>query len=511
MDKIMVSEPNPTELSQYRFESTAGQYPYRSGIHSEMYTIKPWTIRQYAGFGEAGETNKRFRELISAGVTGLSVAFDLPTQMGLDPDHPLSLGEVGRVGVSICHLQDMRKLLEDIPLDEISISMTINSTAPIILLMYQIVAEEQGVDLNKLRGTVQNDVLKEFIARGTQIFTPEVSLELTGMLFKYCVQNLPSFNPISVSGYHMEEAGASPEQEIGYAFANAIAYLNHFRNLGLAIDEIAPKFSFFFSSKISIIQEVAKFRAAREVWARIIHETFGSNSQRSMKMRFHTQTAGSELFANYPELNLSRVTLQALAAVLGGTQSLHTNSYDEAIALPSNYAAVLATQTQKVLLLESDLNKYVDPFEGSTVVEKLTDELVSDIFKIISEINDLGGAVEAVKQNYQKANIAKKSYETRMEIENGSRVFAHTHSELPKEKSENFIGDTWSWSAPEPDQLKQFKSNRDQKALNFHLNSITEAIALGNDVMFQIKCSLKVGATVGEIVEAIKSRKSESK
>jgi methylmalonyl-CoA mutase N-terminal domain/subunit len=483
--------------------TSAGIFPFRSGIHSGMYKSKPWTIRQYAGFGDPKDTNRRFKHLISSGATGLSVAFDLPTQMGLDPDHELSQGETGRVGVSISRLDDMRELFDGIPMEKISTSMTINATAPILLLMYQIIAEERGVSLTSLRGTVQNDLLKEFISRGTQVFSPDFSMRLTSNLIKYSLENLPNWNPISISGYHMEEAGADQVQEIAFAFSNAIEYLKNLQSIGLEVHETAPRFSFFFSSKVDLINEVAKFRAAREVWAKLIRYRFGCDTEQAMKLRFHCQTAGSELFAQFPELNVSRVMIQALSAVFGGAQSLHTNSFDEAIGLPSTLGSTIATQSQRVILLESGLANFVDPFEGSLVVEELTDKLIARIEKEIETIDKLGGALAAVKLRYQKSEISRNAFQHAMNIENGIKVFGHT-SQLDSEESDVMnIRNEWKWTPPNLDAFQEYKSSRDHSALLESLKCISRAVTCEEDLMVPIKNSLIIGATVGEIVQAL--------
>src|SRR3954465_9986710 len=348
-----------------------GQYPYARGVYASMYRGRPWTMRQYAGFGTARESNERYKQLIEAGTTGLSVAFDLPTQMGYDSDEAIASGEVGKVGVAIDSIADMQQLFDGIPLDEVTTSMTINAPASLLLLLYQLVGEQQGVDTTKLGGTVQNDILKEYIARGTYIFPPKPSLRLVADSFAYCKSELPRWNTISISGYHMAEAGATPVQEIAFTLANGIAYVRAAVAAGLAVDDFAPRLSFFFVARTTLLEEVAKFRAARRLWARIMREEFGARDPRSMMLRFHTQTAGVQLTAQQPEVNIVRVTTQAIAAILGGTQSLHTNSFDEAIALPTEKAARLAVRTQQVLANETDLTATVDPFAGSYAVERL--------------------------------------------------------------------------------------------------------------------------------------------
>src|SRR5215469_2266937 len=348
-----------------------GQYPFTRGVYPGMYTRRPWTMRQYAGFSTAADSNRRYHQLIAAGTTGLSVAFDLPTQMGYDSDAPQANGEVGKVGVAIDSVEDMRLLLDGIPLDSVSTSMTINAPAAVLLLLYQLVAQEQGVSGGKLTGTIQNDILKEYIARGTYIYPPQPSLRLVADTFSYCRRELPSWNTISISGYHMAEAGATPLQEIAFTLANAKEYVRAAIASGLAVDEFAPRLSFFFVARTTLLEEVAKFRAARRLWARIMRDEFGAADPKSQMLRFHTQTAGVQLTAQQPEVNLARVTIQALAAVLGGTQSLHTNSYDEAIALPTEKSARLALRTQQVIAAETDLTRTVDPFAGSYAVESM--------------------------------------------------------------------------------------------------------------------------------------------
>src|SRR5271154_3126545 len=369
-----------------------GEYPFTRGVYPRMYVDRPWTMRQYAGFGTAAESNRRYHELIEAGTSGLSVAFDLPTQMGYDSDAPVAHGEVGKVGVAIDCVDDMRTLFDSIPLETVSTSMTINAPAAVLLLMYQTVGEEQGARPDMLTGTIQNDVLKEYIARGTYIYPPRPSLRLVADTFAYCRQELPRWNTISISGYHMAEAGATPVQEIAFTLSNAKEYVRAALGSGLAVDEFAPRLSFFFVARSTLLEEVAKFRAARRIWAQIMRDEFGALDPKSQMLRFHTQTAGVQLTAQQPEVNLVRVSLQALAAVLGGTQSLHTNSFDEALALPSTKAARLAVRTQQVLMHETDLVDITDPFGGSYAIEHLTDELEGLVVEMIAKIDKLGGA-----------------------------------------------------------------------------------------------------------------------
>src|SRR4051812_29158703 len=369
-----------------------GEFPYTRGVYPSMYTGRPWTIRQYAGFGTAAESNKRYHQLVEAGTTGLSVAFDLPTQMGYDSDDPVAHGEVGKVGVAIDSIDDMRTLFDGIPLDTVSTSMTINAPAAVLLLLYQLTADEMGTSAGQLTGTIQNDVLKEYIARGTYISPPKASLRLITDIFRYCRAEIPKWNTISISGYHMAEAGATPVQEIAFTLADGIEYVRAAIESGQDVDEFGPRLAFFFVSRTTLLEEVAKFRAARRIWASVMRDEFGAKDPKSMMLRFHTQTAGVQLTAQQPEVNMIRVAVQGLAAVFGGTQSLHTNSYDEAIALPTAKAARLALRTQQVLAYETDVTATVDPFAGSYVVESMTDELEAGARALMAKVEELGGA-----------------------------------------------------------------------------------------------------------------------
>src|SRR3954462_1201913 len=386
-----------------------GEFPYTRGVYPSMYTGRPWTIRQYAGFGTARESNERYHQLVAAGSTGLSVAFDLPTQMGYDSDDPVASGEVGKVGVAIDSIDDMRLLFDGIPLDKVSTSMTINAPAAVLLLLYQLVAEEQGVPGDKLTGTIQNDILKEYIARGTYIFPPKPSLRLVADSFRYCKEEIPRWNTISISGYHMAEAGATPVQEIAFTLANAREYVRAAVESGLDVDSFAPRLSFFFVARTTLLEEVAKFRAARRIWAHVMRDEFGAKNPKSQMLRFHTQTAGVQLTAQQPEVNMVRVAIQALGAVLGGTQSLHTNSFDEAIALPTEKAARLALRTQQVIANESDLTRTVDPFAGSYAVESMTDEIEEAARALMERVEEFGGAVNAIEKGFQKTEIERSA------------------------------------------------------------------------------------------------------
>src|SRR5713226_2167519 len=399
-----------------------GEFPFTRGVHPPMYVSRPWTMRQYAGFSAAADSNRRYQQLIAAGTTGLSVAFDLPTQMGYDSDAPQARGEVGKVGVAIDSIEDMRTLLHGIPLDSVSTSMTINAPAAVLLLLYELVAAEQGIAPGRLNGTIQNDILKEYIARGTYIYPPAPSLRLVSDTFAYCGARIPRWNTISISGYHMAEAGATPVQEIAFTLANAREYVRSAIASGLHVDDFAPRLSFFFVARTTLLEEIAKFRAARWLWARIMREEFGAADPRSQMLRFHTQTAGVQLTAQQPEVNMARVTVQALAALLGGTQSLHTNSYDEAIALPTQKAARLALRTQQVLAYETDLTATVDPFAGSYAMESMTGDIEEAAGQLLARVEDLGGAVAAIERGFQKAEIERSAYRVARQIDTGQRV-----------------------------------------------------------------------------------------
>jgi methylmalonyl-CoA mutase N-terminal domain/subunit len=404
-----------------------GEYPFTRGVQATMYRGRLWTMRQYAGYASAQESNARYRYLLDRGQTGLSVAFDLPTQMGYDPDHPMAEGEVGKVGVSIASVEDMQQLFAGIPLDKVTTSMTINSTAAILLALYIAVAKQQGVDPKALNGTLQNDILKEYIARGTYIYPPRPSLRLITDVFGYCAREVPHWNTISISGYHMREAGATAVQELAFTLANGIEYVNAALRVGLDVDTFAPRLAFFFDSHNNLLEEVAKFRAARRMWANIMHDRFGARDSRSLMLRFHTQTAGVSLQAQQIDNNVVRVTVQALAAVLGGTQSLHTNAKDEALALPTSENAQLALRTQQVLAYESGVADVVDPLAGSYYIESLTDEIERRAWDYIHQIDERGGALEAVESGFIQAEITEAAYEYQRQVERGQRVIVGTN------------------------------------------------------------------------------------
>ena len=482
-----------------------GRYPYTRGIYPAMYTTRPWTMRQYAGFGTAAESNARYRDLISHGTTGLSVAFDLPTQMGYDSDAPIAAAEVGTVGVAIDSIEDMRELLAGIPLDNVSTSMTINAPAAVLLVLYQLVAEEQGVAPSKLAGTIQNDVLKEYIARGTYIFPPEPSLRLVSNTFAYCREQLPRWNTISISGYHMAEAGATPTQEIAFTLSNGIAYVEAALAAGLAVDDFAPRLSFFFVSRTTLLEEIAKFRAARRIWAQLMRDQFGARDERSMMLRFHSQTAGVQLTAQQPEVNLVRVAVQALAAVLGGTQSLHTNSYDEAIALPTDKAARLALRTQQVLAYETDVTKTVDPFAGSYAVESLTNDIEAESRRLLQAVADRGGAVAAIEQGFQKAEIERSAYQVARQIDAGERVVVGVNRfTLDEEEPYEPLRIDPGIAAKQAARLGRLRAGRDQAAVDAALKELRSVGSGTGNVLYPLKEALQLNATVGEVCDALR-------
>ena len=489
-----------------------GEYPFTRGVYRSMYTERPWTMRQYAGFGTATESNRRYHQLIEAGTTGLSVAFDLPTQMGFDSDVAVAAGEVGKVGVAIDSVDDMCTLFDGIPLDQVSTSMTINAPASVLLLLYQLVADGQGVPGEKLTGTVQNDVLKEYIARGTYIYPPVESLRLTSDIFGYCAAELPRFNTISISGYHMAEAGANPAQEIGFTLANGMEYVRAALAAGLAVDDFAPRLSFFFVARTTLLEEVAKFRAARRIWARLMREEFGARNPKSLMLRFHTQTAGVQLTAQQPEVNLIRVTTQALAAVLGGTQSLHTNSFDEAISLPSEKAARLAVRTQQVLAYETDLTATVDPFAGSYAVEAMTDEVERVALELIEAVEKRGGAVAAIEQGFQKTEIEKTAYGTAREIEDGERVVVGVNRyRLDTEEPYDPPRPNPELEREQAQRLDRLRAERSSTEVNGAMDELRRVASAPagrpgpeHNVLYPMRRALAARATVGEVCGALR-------
>ncbi|MGW2825477.1 acyl-CoA mutase large subunit family protein [Streptomyces sp. NPDC001443] len=482
-----------------------GSYPYTRGVYPSMYTGRPWTMRQYAGFGTATESNARYKQLIANGTTGLSVAFDLPTQMGHDSDAPIAHGEVGKVGVAIDSVDDMRVLFDGIPLDTVSTSMTINAPAALLLLLYELVAEEQGVGADRLTGTIQNDVLKEYIARGTYIFPPKPSLRLTADIFAYCRAAIPKWNTISISGYHMAEAGASPAQEIAFTLADGIEYVRTALAAGMDVDDFAPRLSFFFVARTTLLEEVAKFRAARRVWARVMREEFGAKDPRSLMLRFHTQTAGVQLTAQQPEVNLVRVAVQGLAAVLGGTQSLHTNSFDEAIALPTDKSARLALRTQQVLAHETDVTATVDPFAGSYAVERMTDDLEGAVLELMRKVEELGGAVAAIEHGFQKGEIERNAYRIAQETDAGERVVVGVNRfRLDEEEPYEPLRVDPAIEARQAERLARLRAERDRGAVDTALAALRKAAAGTDNVLYPMKEALRARATIGEVCNALR-------
>ena len=482
-----------------------GDYPFTRGVYPGMYRKRLWTMRQYAGFGSAEETNERFRYLLGAGQTGLSVAFDLPTQMGYDSDHAKAMAEVGRVGVAIDSLADMELLLKDIPLDEVSTSMTINATASILLLLYQLVAEKQGVAAERITGTTQNDILKEYTARGTYIYPPRPSMRIITDLFAYCRDELPRWNTISISGYHMREAGSTAVQEVAFTIADGIAYVQAAIDAGLDVDDFAPRLSFFFACHMNFFEEVAKFRAARRLWARVMKERFGAKNPKSLMLRFHTQTGGATLTAQQPENNIVRTALEALAAVMGGTQSLHTNSFDEALALPSEKAARIALRTQQVIGFESGVADAADPLGGSWMVESLTDEIEARALEYLERIEGLGGAVEAIESGWMKEEIEQAAYRINQGIESGDRVIVGVNRfELDIEEPVELHHLDPELQRRQVDRLQKVRGERDQAVVDAALKELEEAARGGDNLLYPMKEALRAYATLGEVSDVLR-------
>ena len=496
------------QLTNFRPEEKLGRpgaYPYTRGVYPTMYTKRPWTMRQYAGFASATESNRRFHQLIEAGTTGLSVAFDLPTQMGYDSDAPVAHGEVGKVGVAIDSIDDMRRLFDGIPLGKVSTSMTINAPAAVLLVLYQMAGEEQGIGPGALTGTIQNDVLKEYIARGTYIYPPRPSLRLVADSFAYCRKELPRWNTISISGYHMAEAGATPVQEIAFTLANAREYVRAAIAAGLAVDEFAPRLSFFFVARTTLLEEVAKFRAARRLWARIMRDEFGAADPRSQMLRFHTQTAGVQLTAQQPDVNVVRVTVQALAAVLGGTQSLHTNSFDEAIALPSQKAAQLAVRTQQVLANETDLTATVDPFAGSYAIESMTSDIEDAAMGLMTTIEDMGGAVAAIERGFQKAEIERAAYDVAREIDAGERVVVGVNKFVSDgEEPYELLPVDPAIESEQVARIERLRSRRDAAEFTRRISDLKATAEGTGNLLYPLREALRAEATLGEVCDALR-------
>jgi methylmalonyl-CoA mutase N-terminal domain/subunit len=483
-----------------------GEPPYTRGIHPTMYRGRLWTMRQYAGMATAEETNARFRYLLEHGQTGLSVAFDLPTQMGLDSDHPRAEGEVGKTGVAIDSIEDMHRLLDGIPLERVSTSMTINATAPILLLLYELVAEERGIEPSRLSGTVQNDLLKEYAARGTYIYPPKPSMRLITDLFAYCGEHIPRWNTISISGYHMREAGATAVQEVAFTLANGIAYVQAALDAGLAVDEFAPRLSFFFACHMNFFEEVAKFRAARRMWAGIMRDRFGATEPKSLMLRFHTQTGGATLTAQQPENNVVRTALEALAAVLGGTQSLHTNSFDEALALPTEQAAKIALRTQQIIGLETGVTNVADPLGGAYFVEALTDEIDDRARGYIERIDAMGGAVAAIEAGFYQEEIHESAFRIQQGIESGERVIVGVNRFLDPGEGDlelQRIGE--AEVARQVDRLRRLRDERRGAEVERALSDV-EAAARGTaNLLPPMREALRVRATLGEVADVLRT------
>jgi len=482
-----------------------GERPFTRGIYPTMYRGRLWTMRQYAGMATAKETNARFRYLLDHGQTGLSIAFDLPTQMGLDSDHPRAEGEVGKTGVAIDSVEDMRALLDGIPLDQVTTSMTINATAAILLLLYELVAEEQGVPAASIGGTVQNDILKEYAARGTYIYPPKPSMRLITDLFAYCRQRIPRWNTISISGYHMREAGATAVQEVAFTLADAIAYVKAALDAGMRVDDFAPRVSFFFACHMNFFEEVAKFRAARRLWGRIMDERFGAKDPRSAMLRFHTQTGGATLTAQQPENNVVRTALEALAAVLGGTQSLHTNSFDEALSLPTERAVKIALRTQQILAYETGVTDTVDPLGGSYFVESLTNEIERRAWQYIEKIDGMGGAVAAIEAGWIQDEIHESAFRIQQAVESGERVVVGVNryasdDEVPPEIQRIDEAEVEA----QKERVRSLRSTRDHRAVDAALRQVGEAARGTANLLYPMKEALAARATLGEVSDALR-------
>ncbi|MGZ4162918.1 MAG: acyl-CoA mutase large subunit family protein [Tumebacillaceae bacterium] len=482
-----------------------GEYPFTRGVQPTMYRSRFWTMRQYSGFGSAEETNTRFKYLLENGQTGLSTAFDLPTQIGYDSDDIMARGEVGKVGVAISSLADMEVLLDGIALDKVSTSMTINAPASVLLAMYIAVAEKQGVSSDKVSGTIQNDILKEYVARGTYIYPPSASMRLITDIFEYCAEHVPNWNTISISGYHIREAGSTAVQEVAFTLSNAIAYVEAAVKKGLDVDKFAPRLSFFFNAHNNFLEEIAKFRAARRMWARIMKERFGAKDPKSWQLRFHTQTGGSTLTAQQPDNNIVRVTLQALAAVLGGTQSLHTNSKDEALALPTEESARIALRTQQIIANESGVADTVDPLAGSFYVEALTDEMEKAALEYIHKIDEMGGAVKAIEQGYMQREIQNASYQTQMAIESGDEVVVGVNKfRIENEPKPELQKINPELERIQSERLANLRNTRDNELVNQRLAALRTAAEGTDNLMPHIVSAVKAYATLGEICNVMR-------
>jgi len=494
---------NPTNTDKIVYKKdlgAPGEFPYARGIYPNMYRGRFWTMRQYAGYATAEESNARYKYLLAQGTSGLSVAFDLPTQIGLDSDDPLAVGEVGKVGVAIDSLEDMQRLFEGIPLDQVSTSMTINATAAILLSLYLAVARRQNVSFEKVRGTLQNDILKEYIARGTYIYPPVPSLRLVTDTFSFCAREVPNWNTISISGYHIREAGSTAVQEVAFTLADAITYVEAALKVGLKVDEFAPRISFFFNAHNNLLEEIAKFRAARRLWARIMSDRFQARDPRSLMLRFHTQTAGSSLTAQQPEVNLVRTTIQALAAVLGGTQSLHTNAMDEALALPTEAAARLALRTQQVIAHESGVADTVDPLAGSYAIEQLTDEVEGGAAEYLQKIDVMGGMLRAIETGYVQREIQESAYRYQRAIENQDAIVVGVNRfQTEEERPISTLQINPDLERAQVERVRAVRDRRDSASVETALDRLEEAARLTENLMPHILKSVEAYATVGEI------------
>lgn len=489
-----------------------GEYPFTRGVYPNMYRGRFWTMRQYAGFATAEESNKRYRYLLDHGTTGLSVAFDLPTQIGYDSDHPIAEGEVGKVGVAIDSLEDMERLFDGIELQRVSTSMTINATAAILLCMYAAIAKKQGADLSKISGTIQNDILKEYIARGTYIYPPQPSMRLVTDTFSWCSKNLPKWNTISISGYHIREAGSNAVQEVAFTLANGIAYVQAAVDAGLDVDLFGSQLSFFFNSHNNLFEEVAKFRVARRLWAKIMRERFGAKNSESMKLRFHAQTAGSTLTAQQIENNVVRVTLQALAAVLGGCQSLHTNSRDEALALPTEESVRLALRTQQIIAYESGCADTIDPIGGSFYIEDLTDKIEKRAMDYIKKIDSIGGAVKAIENNFYQNEIANSAYEYQKEIESKNKIIVGTNEFVTKETIKpDTLKIDHSVREKQVLKLKELRQKRNGKSVELAIKQLKEVALSTENLLPHLFSAVECYATIGEISQALRQAWGEYK
>ena len=484
----------------------AGKFPFKRGIYPNMYRDRLWTMRQYAGFTSAEESNQRYRYLLDQGVSGLSVAFDLPTQIGYDSDHPMAEGEVGKVGVPISSIRDMENLFKDIPLDQVSTSMTINATAATLLALYIVTAEKNGISADKLRGTIQNDILKEYIARGTYIYPPEPSMRLVTDVFAFCADHVPKWNTISISGYHIREAGSTAAQEIAFTLANGIAYVKAAIDKGLEVDAFGKRLSFFFNAHNDFLTEVAKFRAARSLWAKIMKNRFGATDEKAMMCRFHTQTGGSTLTAQQVDNNVVRTTIQALSAVLGGTQSLHTNAFDEALALPTDHSVKLALRTQQVIAHESGVTNFVDPFGGSDVIEKLTSELEDEARTIIEEMDQMGGAISAIESGWVQNEIGKSAYTYQQSVDSKNQKIVGVNSFEDDDEAEADLQQINPDSVKnQVDRVIALKEERDNGAVQPKLNALKSAAKSDENIIPAIIDCIRSECTLGEVADGLRS------